>query len=124
MELDYLSDSERQIVVSLVNELLGHGCRLSVHTGGEWMVKRSRDAQSVLEALASTDRDLLLARGANGERIGAVLLIYGNGPDVIHDYDMDIEPFIVKTQALADRIADHVRQPDDEFVRKWGASHD
>lgn len=69
---------------TLIDTLLARGCLLSVNDsfdgGGEWTVKRSTDRAVILAALGTTDGDLLVARGADGARLGSFMLIYGNGP--------------------------------------------
>lgn len=45
-----------------------------------WAIKRCNDAQTIWAAMASTGQDTLHFRKPDGERIGTLCLIYGNGP--------------------------------------------
>lgn len=83
---------EGRIAAALVDAILSHsGMVISVNDdengNGDWVVKRSTDKAAIMAALFSTDGDLIVARDANGERLGWWSLIYGNdGFDVISDY--------------------------------------
>ena len=92
----------RKIVLSLIDELMGHGFALSVDDGEErhpWTTDRNR----VIDAIMESDEDYLWAR--KPEYTGGVFLVYGNdGWDVICDYSMGLEPFMVKTMKLAEKL--------------------
>lgn len=90
-------DIERQILEKLVDDALAVGCLVSVHDGEEWPLKRSQDRIDILSATRSTDADTLLFHHADGVAIGEVLLIYGNGYDLISDCTDN-----AATQALLD----------------------
>lgn len=77
---------ELRIAYLVVREALAANCLVSVFDGEEYPLKRSSDAVEIMRALCSTDEDTLLLRDANGARLGSVLLIWGNGQDVISDY--------------------------------------
>ena len=79
---------EGQIAAKLVEHALKTGHTVSVHDGEEWVLKRSKHADAILNAMFSTDQDLLAIRPADGSEVfGRVTLIYGNtGYDVISDY--------------------------------------
>jgi hypothetical protein len=56
----------------------------------------------------TVDEEKLLVRKTANSRTfdGWVFFVYGNnGPDVINDYTTNLEPALVKTNALADRLA-------------------
>jgi hypothetical protein len=80
---------ERRIVSRLVKDALKLGYTISLndaHDGsGEWVVRKSRSYQTVMNAIQSTDGDWLSFRNEAGERVGVVSLVYGNGADVISD---------------------------------------
>lgn len=81
---------EREQADALIGALLAKGWTVSVHDGEEWALKRAKDHATIAGALASTDADELTIRGADGERIGWVWLIYGNGPgELIADCTCD-----------------------------------
>jgi hypothetical protein len=96
---------EQRIITQLVDELLEHSFLLNVDDGdGLVLPTASADRKAILDALMNTDQDFLYAYKKEGG--GWVRLVYGNdGYDVISDYTTKLEPFMVKTQALADKLA-------------------
>jgi hypothetical protein len=89
MNKDYTTAGERGVATRLVRAAIHAGYTVSVYDGEEYTVKRSRLERQILEALASTEEDTLLIRDSAGERIGALVLIWGNDPDgeeLIADY--------------------------------------
>lgn len=99
---------ERRIVLSLIDELLGHGYALSVYDGEEkhpW----TTDRQAVIDVIMETGEDWL--RVALSEDfntiVGSVCLVYGNdGWDVMSDYTLVVQDKIAKTVALAASLED------------------
>lgn len=79
------------IARGLVDLALAKGYLISVNDGQEWTVKRCRDRQVVLEALATTDADTLVFRREDGSRVGFVWLIWQNGADVASDWSANGE---------------------------------
>lgn len=79
--MEHASAGERAVARKLVRNLLSRGLSVSVFDGGEWTVVRSRKEREVLEALATTELDELIAAGDAGERKGWFLLVWGNEPD-------------------------------------------
>jgi hypothetical protein len=78
---------EGRICAALVDALLAKDCTVSVNDGEEWVVKRSTDKGTIINALFSTDEDRIVARDADGTLRGSWYLVYGNdGYDVISDY--------------------------------------
>lgn len=81
---------EHRIAEQLIAAALAAGYTVSVnddHEGqGEWTVKRSVDAATILAALGTTGGDLLRFRDADGAVIGTIVLIWGNDADLIHDF--------------------------------------
>jgi hypothetical protein len=76
----------------LVDECLRRGYKISVHDGEAWCLTRSANRHEIMCALASTDEDTLLIRGAEDMTLGRFWLIYGNdGYDVIADYTANDE---------------------------------
>lgn len=76
----YVSVWDRTAAVALIASLLAKEWTVSVYDGEEWVLKRARDRDAILSALASTDADELTIRDASGERIGWASLVWGNGP--------------------------------------------
>lgn len=82
----YASAEERRIVRRLVAAMLRAGYSVSVCDGEAWPLKRSRDESAILDALASTESDTLRMRDAAGAAVGSVVLIWGNGCDILSDW--------------------------------------
>lgn len=79
--------AEKRMSVALVTACLARGFAVSVSDGEDWPVKRSTNKTEILEALFSTDEDVIVIRTKNGEKAGWFQLIYGNdGYDVVSDY--------------------------------------
>lgn len=78
---------EMRIIARLLAFGMAQGWTVSVFDGMAWAVRRSRDIPTLAAALASTDTDTLRFRdGVTGQSVGSVMLIYGNGEDVISDH--------------------------------------
>ena len=76
---------------ALITYLLADGCALSVYDGEETTVRRSVDPVVVLDALATTDADTLMAHFPDGN-VAGFWLIYGNGPgELIADHSDEPE---------------------------------
>lgn len=74
------------IATKLVVKAIAKGYAISVNDGEETVVNRSRDIAQITQALASTDNDLLVIYHVAETRwIGTILLVWGNGEDVIID---------------------------------------
>ena len=89
MNKDYTTSGERGVATRLVRAAIHAGYTVSVYDGEEYTVKRSRKERQILEALASTEEDTLVIRDSTGERIGALMLIWGNdatGEELIADH--------------------------------------
>lgn len=78
-------EQEKKIARKAAKTLLGAGYHLGVHDGEETTVTATTDLEQVMGALATTDMDNLRVFRPNGERVGTVLLIWGNGEDLISD---------------------------------------
>ena len=79
--------TEGRICAALIDAVLAKGATISINNGEEYSVKRSTDKTAIMAGMFETDSDTLLARDAEGERLGWWDLVYGNdGYDVISDY--------------------------------------
>lgn len=92
MSLDkYATAGEKKVVVELVRLLLEDGYRLSVFDSEEYTVNDSTNTSEVLDALATTDEDVIFASHASGVHMSFELL-YGNaedGSEVVADYSAE-----------------------------------
>lgn len=82
---DAEATQEDRIIDELLDRALGRGWGVSVYDGGGWPVRRSHDRAEIREAMKSTDADVLHFIGVDGAKMGWVMLIYGNGEDLISD---------------------------------------
>lgn len=82
---EYATPTERRIARALIDAALRDGLSLSVNDGEEWTVTRSRSAKDITEALATTGADTLRLTTQDNALVGHVLLIWGNGEDLISD---------------------------------------
>ena len=82
----YATQHEARIARKIVKDALANGWTVSVNDGEEWTVKRSTDSRAILAALCSTDSDTLRLRDAAGERVGDIMLVWGNDEDLITDH--------------------------------------
>lgn len=76
---------EMRIARKCVREFRKRGFNLGVWDGEETTVKDHDGEDAIMKALRTTDMDRLLIY-AEGQRIGSVLLVWGNGRDVISDW--------------------------------------
>lgn len=88
---------EKEIASNLIRSALARGWSVSVcddglESGGDWTVLRSTDFKTIFDALETTGSDLLVFRDG-GKNKGAVVLVWGNDDDLIHDHSesLDIE---------------------------------
>jgi hypothetical protein len=95
--LQYATHHEARIARKIVKDALANGWTISVNDGEEWVVKRSTDSQTILNAMCSTDSDVLHLRDASGEPFGSIWLVWGNDEDVISDHS--------DSEAMADFMA-------------------
>ena len=92
----YASPAERRITTSLIKAALDDGYSVHVHDGEELVLSHSRNLQDILDVLASTDHDVVTFWRA--KNIGSLVLIWGNGEDLISDgtASMDIDVLVAK----------------------------
>lgn len=76
---------EQVIVRRLIRTFLSKGYLISVWDGEAWALKKSNNSRAIIKALRTTDEDTVVIRDSEGERLGFVYLVWGNGEDVIAD---------------------------------------
>lgn len=86
LNANHTTPTERRIINRLIGAALRKGYTISVNDGEDWTIRQSNDAETITNALATTDRDTLSFR-AEGKHIGSILLIWGNDEDVISNSD-------------------------------------
>lgn len=77
---------ERTICERIVDDALSAGYSIAVWEGEDWALKASRDRAVILSSMASTDEDTLFLKDRDGRRVGSILLVYGNGNEVVADH--------------------------------------
>ena len=92
---------EKQIAERIVDKALAAGYTISVYDGEEWPLKRSINRPDILAAMYSTDSDVLRFRWPESSHaVGSIMLVYGNGEDVVCDYsDNEAMAALVKEDA-------------------------
>jgi hypothetical protein len=78
---------EKRIANKLIKAILERGYSISVNDGEETTLKFSKEPRKIATALFTTDEDYLLVYDDNNDRVGWVLLIGGNGSDLISDWN-------------------------------------
>lgn len=99
---------EQKILSKLVDDILAAGHRITVFDGEEDALKRSDDKAAILEACGSTCWDWLKVFDKQ-RYVGAVMLVWGNGADLISDYAAKGDEGLAEVEALcagADQIAE------------------
>ena len=87
---------EREIATNLIRSALAKGLEISVHDGiygeGECVITRSKDLETILNALDTTEGDTIyLMHPSKRECLGVIYLIWGNDNDLIHDHSEHLE---------------------------------
>ena len=89
-----MSTTERRIVTHLITTLLANGYRLNVNNGtGHILPSYSSALPDLLAALGHCDEEVIWTK-LGDEPMGGILLIYGNGVDVISDYPLSMSELI------------------------------
>ena len=86
---------EMAIAGRVVDALMGAGYTIGVNDGEDLTVRRSTDRQQIMEALATTGEDYIIAyEQTTGKSVGWVLLVWGNDEDLITDHTVNLTPII------------------------------
>lgn len=98
-------DIEMEIVGQMIKRALDRGWKVSVEDGEEWVVKRSRNYEEIMAATRSTDADNIRFRKDDGEYVGTVYCVYGNGADVLCDHTCgdEMEKFMEEMYDICDK---------------------
>ncbi len=102
-----IREMERNIADVLLTQLFAVGFYINLNNGGDGneFDKPCRDKGKVLEAMFATGSDRLLVYGVTGYT-GFVDFAYGNGGwDVISDYSLSLEPFMVGANNLSEQYS-------------------
>lgn len=77
--------TERTIVERILRSALADGCSVRVHDEEDWACDWTDVLGTAMSVMNNTDIDYVHIRAADGTRIGSVMLVYGNGADVVSD---------------------------------------
>lgn len=104
---------EKRIVIEILNSAFNSGCAITVRNGCETVLKQCSDAIKVFEEMYmySTGVDALTFY-RSGKPFGWVVLIYGNGLDVISDSsdDAETEAILKNADALNEEMSERKEQ--------------
>ena len=87
-----MTEAEKKAAALLVQICLNKGYYISVSDGEEWVVRRSKAFDEIIDALGSTDNDVLCLYDSDlhiegHANKGWFQMIYGNRPDeLVSDY--------------------------------------
>ncbi|WP_454287200.1 hypothetical protein [Rhizobium arsenicireducens] len=77
---NHMQADEQAIVGGIIRRALAGGHEISIHDEEELVLSRSRDYEVITAEVAATDLTTLVISG-----LGSILLIHGNGQDVVSD---------------------------------------
>jgi hypothetical protein len=78
-----MNTEERFVVKQIVGRALDKGYLLSVIDDEDAPIENSDDAEAVMANLGHCEEEWLIVANADGKRIGAIFLVYGNDPDEV-----------------------------------------
>jgi len=95
--MKHVPANEAAICYAVAASAVKRGLLVSVYDGEEWSLKLSSCLDAIGEVVGITDETTLLFRDpaalvdCQPRRVGKVLLVHGNGADVISDYSDNAE---------------------------------
>lgn len=78
---------EKRTISRLIKSALEFDYLISVHDGEEIVLHQSDHFNKVYEAIGWTETTTLIFSARDGQRLGAMWLIHGEGADVIADFE-------------------------------------
>lgn len=107
----HLAADEAEIIARLIDYALGHPTilMLRVHDGEDWATDWTRSTTAIQQAIAKADMTrvyvMKVAESGSVQRMGSILLIHGNGEDVISDSSHN--PRAEGAEELIEAICNH-----------------
>jgi hypothetical protein len=103
MNVAMRQEVERKIASKVITDALAAGYALTIDNGGDnEEFSPTTDKDKILSEMFATDDEKLIFY-KDGKCVGFVYFVYGNdGPDVVNDYTMNLEPIMAGANALAD----------------------
>lgn len=110
---DHMREDEKQVVNRLLTSILDANFSVSVWDG-EWLaLRQSRDRAAIQREVAATDITWL--RVYHGDkRIGSIMLVHGNGPDVISDTSWN--PHVTVDGVAAEEMMERITRPAERYA--------
>lgn len=81
-----IDPTELNIIDAMIRAALTEGISIGVFDGEEWAVRNSTNYQKITSNVAATDVTSIVLWSSDGAKVGRIILIHGNGEDVIHDH--------------------------------------
>lgn len=81
-----MNNIEDKIARKLIETILADGLTISVNDGEETTLHKSTNIDQIVDAIGTTDLDWLYVYDNVPHRIGSIMLVWGNGTDLISDY--------------------------------------
>jgi hypothetical protein len=103
----YASAGERAHACNLVKQLIADGFTLAVNDGEEWTVTRCTDADTVIDALATTGEDYLKVFRSEDDVHSTLQLIWGNcksGMELVADYSFGTDYGLKVVDDIIDKV--------------------
>lgn len=101
--------TEYKIARKLVEKAVDEGYAVTVYDGGAISTERNGDVNAIMAALGTSGIDHVTFHTPMGRRAGTVMLVWGNGTDLISDYaapDLDaMEAWLKPISDYADELA-------------------
>lgn len=93
---DYIDAHEKRIITKILRKALKVGYSVSVFDGEETALTKSTDFETITKEIAATDGTWLSFHLSGGDKNGTIMLVHGNGEDVVADYtDNEAMRFLV-----------------------------
>lgn len=101
-----VSTVERAIIDQIIKDALGTGCLIDVGDGDEFPTRPSRFTSTITDWIGHTEITVLVFEKEDKTKLGHVVLVHGNGCDVISDYSANdfTEEVVKNANILADTI--------------------
>lgn len=101
------STNEKLIAGKLIADILARDMLVSVWEGEDYAIRRSSDAKTIFENMASTDTDQIFVYCKGGSiHVGWILLVWGNDCNLISDWTVNgtIDSLVEGANLLADEL--------------------
>lgn len=77
---------EHAIAKKIITEALNRGWKIDVNDGEETVLRNGTTLKDIWAVMHTTEEEYLHFKDAQGNRLGWIWFIYGNGEDLISDH--------------------------------------